>query len=111
MVDQICRKHGMEPLITLTSLSDRCWDSTVPLLFDPSDKADVIRAKACYQELMETGFIKGFVPYRTNIDSMAMFAKEGVPFWELAKAIKEKIDPDNIIAPADIQFTKGLMRN
>jgi 4-cresol dehydrogenase (hydroxylating) len=99
MVDQICRKHGLEPLITLTSLSDRCWDSTVPLLFDPSDEADKARAMACYKELMVTGFEKGFVPYRTNIDSMGMFAKEGVPYWELAKALKEKIDPDNIIAP------------
>ena len=99
MVDGICRKHGLEPLITLTSLSDRCWDSTVPLLFDPQDADDKARAMACYKELMETGFEKGFVPYRTNIDSMGMFAKEGVPYWELAKALKEKIDPDNIIAP------------
>ena len=31
------RRHRIEPLITLTSLSDRCFDSSVPLLFDRHD--------------------------------------------------------------------------
>jgi 4-cresol dehydrogenase (hydroxylating) flavoprotein subunit len=37
MVGEICATHAIEPLITLTSLSERCFDSSVPLLFDRAD--------------------------------------------------------------------------
>lgn len=33
MVTSICIKHQIEPLITLTSFSDRSFDSTIPILF------------------------------------------------------------------------------
>ena len=44
MVENICVAHGIEPLITLTSLSNRCFDSSVPLLFDRNDASQRVRA-------------------------------------------------------------------
>ncbi|MCB1774224.1 MAG: FAD-binding oxidoreductase [Gammaproteobacteria bacterium] len=99
LVERICRDNRIEPLITLTSLSERCWDSTVPILFDPQDETDVGRAEACYRELFETGRQRGFVPYRSHVRTMEWFVNEQSGFWQTAAAIKDAIDPAGIIAP------------
>ena len=44
MVRQICPRFGIEPIVTLTSLSERCFDSTVPILFAQADEAEAERA-------------------------------------------------------------------
>lgn len=98
MVTKICIKHRIEPLITLTSISDRCWDSTIPILFDRQNPEEVARAHACYDELLETGRKYGFVPYRLGIQSMDLPSRENaVP--DILKKFKQAIDPNNIIAP------------
>lgn len=98
LVTAICVKHHIEPLITLTSISDRCWDSTVPILFDRQNPEEVARAHACYHELLETGRQQGFVPYRLGIQSMALPAQtNAVP--DLLKTIKQAVDPNRILAP------------
>lgn len=98
MVNSICIKHQVEPLITLTSFSDRCFDSTIPILFRKIDPEAVQRAHACYDELFECGKKLGFLPYRLSIHSMDKLAKyNATP--ELFKRIKKALDPNNIIAP------------
>jgi 4-cresol dehydrogenase (hydroxylating) flavoprotein subunit len=98
MVENICFKHQFEPLITLTSISDRCWDSTIPILFDRQIPDEVTRAQACYHELLETGRRYGFVPYRLGVQSMDLPARENaVP--GILRLFKHAIDPNNIIAP------------
>lgn len=99
MVERVCREHGVEPLITLTSLSDRCFDSTVPLLFDPGDRDQADRAKACFEALLSQGMASGFVPYRASVDSMPQFIRAGEPYWDVVRDLKRAIDPHGIIAP------------
>jgi 4-cresol dehydrogenase (hydroxylating) len=99
VVDQVCREHGVEPLITLTSLSDRCFDSTVPLLFDRDDPGQVERAHACYQALLNAGQTIGCVPYRASIETMGWFTKGEHSHWRLVEQIKAALDPDDLIAP------------
>jgi len=98
MATRICRSHKIEPLITLTSVSDRCWDSTVPILFDKGNQVDIRRAHACYEELLEEGRKLGFVPYRLGIQSMGLLSDESVQ-PKLLRQLKNAIDPDNIVAP------------
>ncbi len=52
-VRAVCPRHGVEPLITLTSVSERCFDSTVPILFNRADADEAGRAERCYAELVE----------------------------------------------------------
>lgn len=99
MTERICLKHGMEPLVTLTSLSDRCFDSTVPLLFKRNDPREAARAKACFDELFETGRAHGWVPYRAGLQSMNRFARENAGGWQLGARIKDALDPNGILAP------------
>ena len=51
------RKYALEPLVTLTSLSERCFDSSVPLIFDRGSEAAKRRARACYMELLEADVV------------------------------------------------------
>jgi len=93
------RRHSLEPLVTLTSLSERCFDSTVPLLFDRSSAAATERAQACYRELLESGQRLGFVPYRIHVDAMGWLTGQPSEHWELAERIGRAVDPQGIISP------------
>jgi 4-cresol dehydrogenase (hydroxylating) flavoprotein subunit len=99
MVSEVCAGHGIEPLITLTSLSDRCFDSSVPLLFDRRDADQTARAQSCYRALLEAGRKEGLLPYRLSIDSMSWLTRSDAPCWEMVAAIKSVLDPGDIIAP------------
>lgn len=99
MIHEICLAHGIEPLITLTSLTDRCFDSTVPLLFDRSDAEQAARAAACFDALFEAGRRNGLMPYRLGIHAMGRVTGMPSPFWDLVGKIKSAVDPDGIIAP------------
>jgi len=100
IVGKVCAAHAIEPLITLTSLSERCFDSSVPLLFDRNDRDAGVRARSCYRALLEAGRAEGFVPYRLSAHEMAWLTAGDAPCWEMAEAIKAALDPTGIIAPA-----------
>jgi 4-cresol dehydrogenase (hydroxylating) len=99
MTAGICASYGIEPLITLTSMSDRCFDSTVPLLFDRRDSDQAARAQSCYRELFESGRREGFLPYRMSVHAMDSITRPNTPFWDMVATIKSAIDPTGIIAP------------
>jgi 4-cresol dehydrogenase (hydroxylating) len=72
LIHDVTAAHGLEPLITLTSLSDRLFDCTVPLLFQRDD-AHARQALACYQQLVDKGQAPehgGCFPYRLGISAM-----------------------------------------
>jgi len=98
-VSATMRKHRLEPLITLTSVSERCFDSTVPILFDSASAEDSARAHACHLELLETGRSRGFFPYRVGIDAMDWLTGQGTEHWKIVARLKASLDPDNLIAP------------
>lgn len=98
MVNEVCPRFGIDPLITLTTISERCFDSTVPILFDPNTDAD--RAHACYRALLEEGQKRGFFPYRMNLQSMGFYAdREDSVYWETVSKIKSALDPKGMMAP------------
>ena len=99
MVEAICRRNRVEPLITLTSLSDRCYDSTVPLLFDRTSDEAIARTHRCYDELFDAGRKLGFVPYRTSVATMPLFVRDDSTYWKLVRDLKAAVDPARIIAP------------
>ena len=61
---EVLDKHGFESAMSFTSLSDRCFDSALALLFNSHNEEDIARAKTCYEELFARCGSEGFVPYR-----------------------------------------------
>jgi 4-cresol dehydrogenase (hydroxylating) len=99
MVNEVCARHAIEPLITLTSLSDRCFDSSVPLLFDRRNPEETAQAHTCYRALLDAGQAKGFLPYRIGVNAMDWLVRPGLPCWDMIAAIKSAVDPRHIISP------------
>jgi 4-cresol dehydrogenase (hydroxylating) len=98
-VREVCTAHGIEPLITLTSVSDRCFDSTVPLLFQPEQPGATERAHACFDALFDRGQSQGLLPYRCSVTAMDKIIRPGTPYWDAVAAIKRALDPGHILSP------------
>jgi 4-cresol dehydrogenase (hydroxylating) flavoprotein subunit len=99
-VEETCTEFGMEPLITLTTISERCFDSTVPLLFDKNDAEEAQRAKACLQALLRRGQTKGYFPYRLGVEQMAeVTGNVQSVSWNTVSRIKRALDPKMILSP------------
>jgi hypothetical protein len=99
MARGVCVRHRFEPLVTLTSLSNRCFVSSVPLLFDRTSEDATERASQCYNALIESGREIGCIPYRATVDSMQCFIKPETPYWQIVSALKRELDPQGLIAP------------
>ena len=93
------RKHALEPLVTLTSLSERCFDSSVPLVFDRSSEAATRRARDCYIELLNVGSRLGFVPYRVHVDAMPWLTERLSVHWDLIDQLRNAVDRSGIFSP------------
>jgi len=100
MVERVCKSHRIEPLITLTTLSERLFDSTVPILYRPEEPGAVERAHACYEELFTAGGQLGYLPYRVGTTAMQrMTTGETDSHWHLVKLLKNAVDPSHLISP------------
>ncbi|MBD1390583.1 FAD-binding oxidoreductase [Neiella sp. HB171785] len=103
MVRDVCPQYGIEPLITLTNLRFDLTDSTIPILFNAADSEATEQAKACLDELVEKGLSQGCVPYRLNVEQQNKMLDPAQTCWQISKAIKQVMDPNNVIAPGRYQ--------
>jgi 4-cresol dehydrogenase (hydroxylating) len=99
LVTRLLPEHGIEPLITLTSLSDRCFSSTVPILFDAGSARAIASAESCYAALLEAGRSEGFLPYRVGVQTMEWLMRHGTDHWKLVAKLKAALDPMGIVSP------------
>jgi 4-cresol dehydrogenase (hydroxylating) len=99
-----CGKHGLLAPITLTTLSPRCYASTIPLLFDRTNPDAERRARMCFEELYEEGLKLGFVPYRLGSQFMPALERTGAGVGPVVKAIKRALDPNQVLAPGRYSF-------
>ena len=93
------KKYNLPPFVSLTSINERCFDSPLAIVFNKDDPDSTRRAKECYGELWEECKKHGIIPYRIPIDEQWRITESGTPFWDIAKKIKDALDPNNIISP------------
>ena len=72
-IKEASKKFNINSLITLTTIDDLCFDSTVPILFNSNDSKDRENACKYYEYLIEEGKKLGFFPYRLNIESQKKY--------------------------------------
>jgi len=100
MVERIGLEHGIEPLITLTSLNDRVFDSTVPLIFARDESGAGQRAaRACHRALVAAGREIGCFPYRVGVDGMGELDSLLDHSRDFGRRLRQALDPDGVIAP------------
>jgi len=109
IVEYVCRDYRIEPLITLTSISERCFDSSVPLLFDKNDPDESARAEEAYHTLFSSGRSLGYLPYRYGAEHMAMILDEKITAWDVVHRLKRALDPRGIVSPGryDLSIRSG----
>lgn len=99
MVRRECRKHDVDAAITLTSLSERAFDSTLPILFSRDRPEQEANADACYRALFQAGRVQGILPYRVGVQFMPLVVDPQLTCWRLNQRLKQALDPAGILAP------------
>lgn len=99
MVKRVAIKHQIEPLITFTSISDKLFDSTVPLIFERQKPEAVAAATSCYNDLLENGRLIGSFPYRVGVNTMEKLSGLQNMAPRFHDRLREACDPEDLLAP------------
>ncbi|MES2960121.1 MAG: FAD-binding oxidoreductase [Pseudomonadota bacterium] len=99
MVHHVTRQHRIEPLITLTSIGDKLFDSTVPLLFDRDQPDAVGAARRCFDALFARGRALGCAPYRVGIDHMDQLRALQTDASAFHDRLRSSVDPHGVLMP------------
>ncbi len=100
-----CLDNDIAPLITFTSLGAKCFDSTVPILFNKHNELHKEQAKRCFNNLLSEGQKLGLFPYRLPIDAMPYLTIQNLSFFKQTKRVKQALDPNGVIAPGRYNLT------
>jgi hypothetical protein len=107
-IERICLSHDIDPLITLTTLSERCYDSTVPILFNLENEAAVRKGRQCFDDLIKMAQGLGIFPYRMDVERMsAFFQGSHDPAQRMIDQIKQALDPHQILSPGRYSSIKS----
>lgn len=98
-VEEVTARFGLEPLITFTTVNDKVFDSTVPLVFDKARPEAAQAARACYEAMVRQGRELGFFPYRFSIDGMRLVTEMAPESTDFAKQLKSLRDVQGLLAP------------
>ena len=99
MAKKVCLDNDIDPFITLTTVSEQCFESTIPILFDRNNKDSLIRAQKCYDELFEGGKKIGVLPNRLSIEHMHYFETTAPEATDLIRKLHKALDPERIMSP------------
>lgn len=99
LTEKVAKGFDMRPAITLNLMSDKALEGVVSLDFKRADADSVTRAHACIRALNEAYLENGYTPYRIDIGNMDLLVDPENPFWRTASALKQTLDPNNILAP------------
>ena len=104
--DRICKKYGFELNIGFLFISQRALDITGALCYDRDVRGEDQRAMACHNELMDSLNNEGYSPYRLGIQSMNMMKHKSKSGQKFYAALKNVIDPYNVLAPGHYENVK-----
>jgi 4-cresol dehydrogenase (hydroxylating) flavoprotein subunit len=91
------RSYGFPEAISMTTVNERCAMGVIPIIYKrPEDR---VRAQECFETLLQEGKKAGCFPYRLNVAAMGTLAEEGPTFWQMARAIKDAVDPNHLLSP------------
>jgi 4-cresol dehydrogenase (hydroxylating) len=99
IIEPVYRKHQFEPLVTFTMITERAMICVTNISYDQRQPDEAAKARACYEELMNTLIPAGYIPYRTGLQGYEKLSSHPSVFWDVARQIKHQLDPKGIISP------------
>jgi 4-cresol dehydrogenase (hydroxylating) len=91
-------RHGFEPAISLTVITERALACIISIGFDRHVAGEDARALACHRDLLAGLAERGYHSYRLSVDAMPAMASGGT-YEKLLHGIKSVVDPSGILSP------------
>ncbi|HWC95105.1 MAG TPA: FAD-binding oxidoreductase [Candidatus Sulfopaludibacter sp.] len=91
-------KHGFEPAISLTVITERALACIISLAWDRAQEGEDQRAMACYRSLLDACANQGYHSYRLSVGSMDAMGQTGT-YFNLLQKLKSTVDPGDILSP------------
>jgi 4-cresol dehydrogenase (hydroxylating) len=98
LASEIILRHGFEPMISVTVLTDRTLSCILSLGYDRDVPGEDEKATACYRELLDRLANRGYYSYRLGVGGMSAMGRGGA-YQELLASLKHALDPNGILAP------------
>ncbi|HUY62390.1 MAG TPA: FAD-binding oxidoreductase [Candidatus Paceibacterota bacterium] len=99
-VTDIFLSEQLEPLITLTAISQRAFASNIPIVFNRDDAEECERARRAFKRMLQFARELGTFPDRLDIDTIReLYDHAEGPCFELTEKIKDAVDPNRILNP------------
>ena len=92
-------RHGFEPSVSITLVSERSLDCVVNLSYDRDIEGEDVRAMACHDDMLAQLCDAGYYPYRLGIQAMAKMPPRTAAYNSFFADLKSAIDPNGILAP------------
>jgi 4-cresol dehydrogenase (hydroxylating) flavoprotein subunit len=99
LVEPIFVQHGFDMVVSFILLTERSLVAIFNIAFDQSQPGEARQASDCYEAILKAMMDNGYIIYRSGLQGMPKLAQEGDVFWEVARQLKETLDPQDIIAP------------
>ena len=99
LMSGIYRRHGFDPLISYTLITERALCCVSNIAFDKRVASEVEAARACYAELTGALVRAGYPLYRASIEGFESLSKDSHGFWEVVRALKHALDPHDLMSP------------
>ena len=100
---------GVEPLITFTAITERCFDATIPIVFDSTSEKERKKARDCFDALIGLAQEFGIFPYRLDVDSQRKyFDSVESNSLNLNQKLKTAIDPQHLFSPG--RYSKSIQK-
>jgi 4-cresol dehydrogenase (hydroxylating) len=98
IASELTLRHGFEPAISITMLTERTLACIVSIMYDREVAGEDARAMACYKTLLGELAHRGYYPYRLSIGGMNAM-EDGSDYSRLLHSLKDALDPNHILAP------------
>src|ERR1035438_6901138 len=98
LAGEIMLRHGFEPAISLTMITERSLACVISITYDRHLPGEDEKASACYYELLGRLSAAGFYCYRMTSQSSAGL-KSSPGYDGVLRSLKRSLDPNHILAP------------
>lgn len=102
LAKDVLLRHGFEPALSLTLLTERTMACIVSIGYDREVPGEDERAMQCHDDAIAAFRKAGYHFYRLGIQSMSEARTDGA-YGELLRTLKHALDPAGILAPGRYQ--------
>jgi 4-cresol dehydrogenase (hydroxylating) len=92
-------RHGYEPAVSITLLTERTIDCVVNVSYDRDIEGEDERAMACHDDMLRQFCDSGYYPYRLGIQTVGKMPPRTPEYQRFMTGLRDQLDPNRILAP------------